>query len=364
MKLKDLTHWLETLAPLAYQESYDNAGLICGDSGAELSGALVCLDSTEAVIEEAIARKCNLVIAHHPIVFSGLKKLTGKNYIERTLIKAIKNDIAIYAIHTNLDNVLGGVNTRIAEKLGLIHTRILVPKSQVLRKMVTFVPEQQVEAVRQALFAAGAGNIGAYDCCSFGMSGTGTYRAGEGATPFAGQKGEVHQAAEQRLEVMYPLAVEKALIQALKAAHPYEEVAYDLIALANTHAEVGSGLVGELPKAMEETEFLLFLKKTMKTGSVRHTPLRNKKVQRVAVCGGAGVFLLPDAIASESDVFVTADVKYHQFFDADGRIVIADVGHFESEQFTKDLLFEEIRKKFPTFAVHLSEINTNPVNYL
>jgi dinuclear metal center YbgI/SA1388 family protein len=364
MQIKEITNWLETLAPLAYQEAYDNSGLLTGNAETVCQGALICLDSTEEVIDEAIRQKCNLVIAHHPIIFTGLKKLTGKNYIERTVIKAIQHNIAIYAIHTNLDNVTGGVNSKICEKLGLKNVRVLSPKKHQLRKLVTFVPAAYLEAVREALFAAGGGQIGNYDACSFNVEGTGTFRALEGSNPFVGEIGKLHQEKEVRIELVYPTRLETVLVRALKAVHPYEEVAYDTYALENAWKEMGSGMVGELEKPVGEKEFLLGLKKTFKTDCIRHTRFLGKQVKRVAVCGGSGSFLLNDAIASESDVFITSDYKYHQFFDADGKILLGDIGHFESEQFTKELLFEVIRKKFPTFAVHLSEIITNPVNYL
>jgi dinuclear metal center YbgI/SA1388 family protein len=364
MQIKELTAWLENVAPLAYQESYDNAGLLTGNGSDELSGAIVCLDSTEEVIDEAIRMNCNLVIAHHPIIFSGLKKITGKTYIERVIIKAIRNNIAIYAIHTNLDNVTGGVNTAIAERIGLKNIRILAPKTGLLRKLVTFVPVEQTAGVRKALFAAGAGRIGKYEECSFNTEGTGTFKAGAGAKPFVGKIDEQHEEKESRVEVIYESFREQEILTALRAAHPYEEVAFDTYSLENEFQQVGSGVVGELEHAVDEAEFLGFLKKKLKTACVRHSRLLGKPILKVALCGGSGSFLLNDAIGSESDVFITSDYKYHQFFDADGKILIADVGHFESEQFTKELLFDVIRKKFPTFAVHLSEINTNPVNYL
>jgi dinuclear metal center YbgI/SA1388 family protein len=364
MKIKDLCQWLETVAPLAYQESYDNSGLLAGDAAQELTGTLVCLDSTEDVIDEAIRLNCNLVVAHHPILFSGLKKITGRSYIERTLIKAIKNDICIYAIHTNLDNVITGVNARICEKLGLKQLSILAPKKQLLRKLVTFVPVENARKLRDALFEAGAGRIGEYDRCSYNGEGVGTFSASQKANPAVGKRGEEHSEKESRIELIYPAAVEQQLLVALRKAHPYEEPAFDIYTLENEFSQVGSGMKGILEKPMEETEFLRMLKTTLKTGCVRHTRLLGRKVSKVAVCGGSGSFLLNDAIASGADVFVTSDYKYHQFFDADGKIVIADVGHFESEQFTKELLFDVIREKFPTFAIHLSETNTNPVNYL
>lgn len=363
MKIKDITRFLEDQAPLKLQESYDNAGLILGDNSAEVSAALVTLDVTEAVVDEAIKRKAGLIIAHHPIVFSGLKKITGKNYIERTLIKAIKNDVAIYAAHTNLDSVTSGVNGKICEKLGLENCKILQPSSGMLKKLVTYVPVDHAEKVREAIFAAGAGNIGNYDSCSFNVHGQGTFRGSETANPFVGEKGEQHYENEIRLETVFPSYLQGKTIAALVQAHPYEEVAYDIYSLDNSFDQIGMGMIGSLPKEKSETAFLRQLKKTFDVKLVRHTALQEKRVKKVAVCGGAGSFLLNQAIAAGADFFVTGDFKYHQFFDAENKIVIADIGHFESEQFTKELFYELLTKKFPKFAVHLSEVNTNPVFY-
>lgn len=364
MKLKEITDCLESFAPLAYQESYDNAGLICGNYEMDITSAIICLDSTEAVIDEAIEKGCNLVIAHHPIVFSGLKKFNGKNYVERVIIKAIQHNIAIYAAHTNLDNVHNGVNSKIAEKLGLINCSVLLPQKNLLKKLITFCPEDKAETVRLALFEAGAGNIGNYDECSFNSNGTGTFRAGEGTKPYVGAQDKQHKENEVKIETIYPVDIESKLLKALIKAHPYEEVAYDLISLSNSYSRVGAGIVGELPKEMPEMEFLKQLKKVMKADGIRYTELRNKKIKKVAICGGSGSFLLDDAIKSGADVFVSADFKYHQFFDAENRIVIADIGHYESEQFTIELFYEILKKKFNTFALHLSKINTNPIKYL
>lgn len=364
MKLKEITSHLESIAPLAYQESYDNAGLICGNQDMDITGAVICLDSTEAVIDEAIANKCNLIIAHHPIVFSGLKKFTGKNYVERIIIKAIQNNIAIYAAHTNLDNVFNGVNAKIAEKLGLVNCSILAPQNNTLKKLLTFCPDDKASAVRKALFEAGAGAIGNYDECSFNTNGIGTFRAGEGTNPYVGEKGKQHQEKETKIEVIYPAYLESKLLKALFLSHPYEEVAYDLIPLSNANNRVGAGLVGELAREMDETVFLNHLKKTMKAEGIRYTALRGKKVKKVAVCGGSGSFLLGNAKSSGADVFVTADFKHHQFFDAENQLIIADIGHYESEQYTMELFYEILSRKFTTFALHLSKINTNPINYL
>lgn len=364
MKLQEITDCLEAYAPLAYQESYDNAGLICGSKDMDITAALICLDSTEAVIDEAIERGCNLVIAHHPIVFSGLKKFNGKNYVQRVIIKAIRNNIAIYAAHTNLDNVHNGVNAKIAEKLGLINCTVLAPQKNLLKKLVTFCPEAKAEEVRIALFNAGAGKIANYDECSFNTLGTGTFRAGAGSDPFVGEIGKQHQEKEVRIETVYSQHIESQLLKALFNAHPYEEVAYDLIPLSNTHNRIGAGLVGELPEESNEMDFLKYLKTVMKADSLRYTALRDKKVKKISICGGSGSFLLGDAIKSGADVFVTADFKYHQFFDAENRIIIADIGHYESEQFTVELFYEILKKKFSTFALLISTINTNPIKYL
>lgn len=364
MKIKDITDFLETLAPLPYQESYDNSGLIVGDKNREIKKALITLDATEEVIDEAIKEKCQLVIAHHPIVFGGLKKINGKNYVERVVIKAIKNDIAIYAIHTNYDNVIDGVNAKICQRLGLVDCELLLPKKQLLKKLYTFIPEANYDAVTKAVFDAGAGYIGNYSETSFNVGGTGTYRGNEKSNPAIGKPGKLMKEPEIKFETIFPAYLEGQVISALLKTHPYEEVAYDIVTLDNTFNKVGSGMVGNLKKPVEELTFLKQVKKQLQTDCIRYTPLRGKTISRVAVCGGAGRFLLNNAIGAQADVFITADFKYHDFFDADGKIVVADVGHFESEQFTKELLYEKITGKFPTFAPLISKINTNPIKYL
>ncbi len=363
MILAEVLQFLETIAPAALQESYDNAGLIIGDPTMEINQALICLDSTEEVLDEAISNGCNLIIAHHPIVFKGLKKITGSNYVERVMIKAIQNNIAIYAIHTNLDNVLHGVNLKIAEKLSLEKCKILLPKKNQLKKLVTFSPIANAQDVRQALFSADAGQISNYDECSFNVDGVGTFKGNENANPFAGEIGKQHHENETRIEIIYAAHLENKILKALFIAHPYEEVAYDIYPLDNLHPNVGAGLVGNLKEEMDEISFLQIIKKQFNVGCIRHTNLQEKKVKKVAVCGGAGGFLLPQAIQAGADFFITADFKYHEFFDAENKIVIADVGHYESEQFTIDLLFDLLSKKYPTFALLKTNFNTNPVKY-
>jgi dinuclear metal center YbgI/SA1388 family protein len=365
MEIRQIITCLETRAPLCYQEGYDNAGLLTGDPGWEVSGALLTLDVTEAVIREAIEKKCNLVISHHPLIFRGLKKLTGRNHVERAVILAIKNDIALYAAHTNLDNMRQGVNDMIAEKLGLTRRRVLSPSKGTLRKLYTFAPRgKDTQRVLDALFAAGAGFIGGYSECSFSHPGTGSFKAGPGTHPYVGQPGIRHLEEESKIEVIFPAHLEARVLQALHEAHPYEEVAYDVVQLANPHPGIGSGLVGELPEPMPEAEFLQQVRRTMGAEGLRHTALLGRPVQKVAVCGGAGSFLLPAAIASGAGMFLSADFKYHEFFDADNQIVIADIGHFESEQYTVEIFYNIITEKIPNFAPLKSNIRTNPINYL
>ncbi len=363
MKIREITQYLENIAPLSYQESYDNAGLLTGNPQDEVTGVLLALDCIEAVIAEAISKKCNLIIAHHPIIFGGLKKLTGRNYVERTVIKAIKNDIAIYAIHTNLDNVFNGVNAKIATKIGLENTKILLPKRNQLKKLTTFVPLPDSEKVLDAMMKAGAGNIGNYSNCSFSIMGEGTFQPNRKANPYIGASENLEKVQEMRVEVIFPAHLEGSVISAMKKAHPYEEVAHYIHLLENENQEVGSGMVGNLPASMPEIDFLAHIKANMEVSCIRHTSFLGKNVKKVAVCGGAGGFLLRHAISAGADFFITSDYKYHEFFDADRQIVIADIGHYESEQFTKNLLAEYLEKDFKTLKINISEVNTNPVNY-
>jgi len=362
-KIKEVIRFLEQVAPPAYQESYDNCGLLTGNTEADITGILITLDTIEDVIEEAIALNCNLIISHHPIIFKGLKKLTGSNYIERTIIKALKNDIAIYAIHTNLDSVLHGVNHKIAEKLGLINLKILAPKKQTLKKLVTFIPVEDTEKVMKEVYAAGAGQIGNYSACSFRVEGIGSFKPNEAADPTIGVANKLEFVKENRVEVIFPGYLEDKVISTLVNTHPYEEPAYDVFLLENSHKEVGAGLVGDLPEAVSELDFLMNLKEKMAVPLVRHTAFLNKKVSRIAVCGGSGSFLLKDAIKAKSDFFVTADFKYHEFFDAENKIVIADIGHYESEVYTKELIYELLSKKFSNIALILSKVFSNPIRY-
>ena len=364
MLVKDIANIIEAFAPPDYQESYDNCGLQVGNTTDEVTGILITLDVTEPVVEEAIIRGCNMIVAHHPLIFTGLKKIAGRNFVERIVKKAIKNDISIYAAHTNLDNMWHGVNAKIAQKLGLLNTSILSAKTNTLCKLYTYAPPNIADKVRDALFAAGAGHISNYTECSFNTTGTGTFRGEHGANPAIGQAGGIReQIQEVKIEVIVEQHQTGKVLKALFENHIYEEVAYELIPLPNTNKRIGAGMVGELEKAMNESDFLAFLKGSMKTSCVRHTSLLNKPIKRVALCGGSGSFLLKDAINAKADVFITGDFKYHQFFDAEDKIIIADIGHYESEQFTSEIFEALLKEKFPTFAILLSNLNTNPVKY-
>ncbi len=364
MKIKEVVSALERFAPLPLQDGWDNSGLQIGLTDAETTGALLCLDVTEAVLDEAIASGCNLIISHHPLLFKGCKSITGKDYVERCVFKAIKNDLAIYSAHTNLDNAQGGVNFKIAEKIGLKNIRILEEKENSLLKLVTFVPFAQAENVRKRLFAAGCGNIGNYDSCSFNMKGEGTFQAKEGASPFCGTIGNVHHEGEVRIETILPAFKKAEVERALIEAHPYEEPAYDFYLLQNVWKQSGAGIVGELDSPETELEFLKRIKKIFEVGCLKHNKLLGREIQTVAICGGSGVFLLGNAIASKADVFITGEMKYHDYFGHDSDILIAEIGHYESEQYTKEIFYSIIRDLFPNFTVLISKINTNPIKYL
>lgn len=357
----DIIRELETLAPLSMQESYDNCGLLVGEKLIETTGVLVCLDCTEQVVNEAINIGCNLIVAHHPIIFGKLRKLTGSGYVERTVMNALRHHISIYAIHTNLDNMWDGVNHEMANRLGLQQTRILRPFDARLLKLNVFVPKTHTESVRQALFDAGAGDIGNYSECSFSCEGQGTFKGNEHAQPVIGEVGVRHTEPETRLEVILPDYRKQSVLQAMVNAHPYEEVAYDLFRMENTWHNAGAGRIGELPHPIPTMDFLKVLKQIFSSESVKYTSPHVEYVKRIAICGGAGSFLLHDAIRNKADVFVTGDFKHHDFFEADGQIIVADIGHYESEQFTIDLLAEYLNVKFPNFAVRKSEIVTNPI---
>ena len=364
MKIKEIVSALEMFAPLPLQDGFDNAGLQIGLTDAEATGALLCLDVTEAVIDEAIEKSCNLVISHHPLVFKGFKSLTGRDYVERCVMKAIKHDIVVFSMHTNLDNAPQGVNYKIAGKIGMQNLQILEPKEDVLLKLVTFVPQEKADDVRKALFDAGCGCIGNYDACSYNLEGRGTFRAGEGTHPYCGTKGEFHVEPEVRIETILPAFRKERVVKALVAAHPYEEPAYDLYPLRNSWNQVGSGVVGELPEPEDERNFLLRVKELFNVGCVKHSRFGGRKIRKVALCGGAGAFLLPRALAGGADEFITGEVKYHDYFFYEDRILVAEIGHYESEQYTQEIFYSIIKDLFPVLKVGMTSVNTNPINYL
>jgi dinuclear metal center YbgI/SA1388 family protein len=364
LKIKDIIECIEAFAPPSLQESWDNSGLLTGHSSDEVDKALISLDVTEEVIDDAIAHGEKLIIAHHPLIFSGIKRLNGNNYVERSLIKAIKNDIALYAAHTNIDVVKNGVSWRMAEKLGLKDFKTLSHEKGLLKKLIVFVPVTHAEMVREALFSAGAGGIGNYGSCSFNASGQGTFKGDETTNPFVGRAGEMHVEEEVRIETIFPLYLQSKIVAAMLEVHPYEEVAYDIYSLDNKHNSIGLGVVGTLEKEVDASEFLLFVKEAFHCQAIRFTGDVNKKIRKVVLCGGSGSSLIGEAIYSGADIFITGDIKYHQFFDAENKIVLADIGHYESEQFTKELFYEIVTNKFPKFALRLSDVQTNPVKYL
>lgn len=363
MQIKEITKTLERWAPLPLQESYDNCGLLVGNEDADCTGAVITLDITEAVIDEAIANHANLIIAHHPLIFKGIKKIGNTHWLDRCLVKAIKHDIALYAIHTNLDNVKTGVNSKICQRLGLDDFRILAPKKGRLQKLVTFIPVSETDQVLDALYQAGAGNIGAYDQCSFRVTGTGTFRPGNEANPTIGARNQPETVEENRVELIFPDYLKSTVLSSLNSAHSYEEVAYYLHALENVNQEIGSGMIGHLTSPMKARVFLDHVKEAMELQVIKHTKLITDNIQKIAVCGGSGSFLLNQAISQGADILLTSDFKYHDYFEANDQIIIVDIGHFESEVYTKDLIYDYLTKKFANIALHLSKVNTNPVHY-
>ncbi|MBD0724478.1 Nif3-like dinuclear metal center hexameric protein [Flavobacterium sp. L1I52] len=364
MKIKEILSVLEEMAPQAYAEDFDNVGLLVGNQNTEASGVLVCHDALENVIDEAIAKNCNLVVCFHPILFSGIKKITGKNYVERAILKAIKNDIAIYAVHTALDNHQQGVNKIFCEALGLKKTKILIPKQNFIRKLITYTIPENAEKLRNALFDAGAGKIGNYEDCSFNSKGIGTYMGNENSNPEIGERFEFVESDEIKIEVTFEKYLESKILKALFKNHVYEEVAYEIYDLQNQHQNIGLGMIGELENPMDEKSFLALVKDKMQAEGIRHSQFLGKKIQKVAVLGGSGSFAIKNAIQAGADAFLTADLKYHQFYEAENQLILADIGHFESERYTKNYIVDFLRKKILNFAIILSEENTNPVKYL
>jgi dinuclear metal center YbgI/SA1388 family protein len=364
IRIKDIINEIERHAPLSLQDDFDNAGIQAGDVNQPATGALLCLDVTEEVVNEAVNAGFNLIISHHPLAFRPFKSLTGKNYVERCLIKACRNDLVIYSAHTNLDNAAGGVNSKLAEMFGLEDIRILSPQQQKLLKIVTFVPEDAAETIRRALFKSGAGHIGNYSSCSFTAEGNGTFLAGADSNPYRGEIGRLHVEKEVRIETVFPSYKKTSVIRALLSAHPYEEPAFDLYKLENDWQQAGSGIIGILPEWEDELIFLQRIKDVLNVERLKHSPLTGRRLRTVSFCGGSGAFLINEAIASGADIFITGEAKYNDFYDIENRLLLAVIGHYESEICTKDIFFHIISKKFPTFAVQNSIANSNPIKYL
>lgn len=364
MVVQEVIDYLHDLAPLAYAEDFDNVGLLVGNKNQEVSGILVTLDTLEAVVDEAIEKNCNLIVSFHPIIFKGLKKLTGKNYVERVVIKAIQHNIAIFAIHTALDNALQGVNSIICDKLDLTNKQILIPQKSTIKKLTTYVPKANANDLRKALFKAGAGNIGNYNNCSFNTEGIGTFKGNAASNPVVGERGELQNEEEIQFHITFQKHLESSILKTLFRSHPYEEVAYEITTLENTNQHIGMGMVGELQSPQSEIDFLKIVKDKMNCGVIRHSNLLNRSIKKIAVLGGSGSFAINAAKTAGADIFITADLKYHDFFSAENQIVVADIGHYESEQFTKTFLVDYLSKKISNFAIILSNTNTNPVKYL
>lgn len=363
MQVRDLTSVIENYAPLSLQESYDNAGLICGSLDNEVSSVLLCTDVTEAVIDEAIAGNFNLIISHHPLSIQPLKNLLPDNWIKRCLIRAIKNDLNIYAAHTNMDAVPKGVSGKIADKLELTKREILKKEGK-LYSLTFYTPLREAEKVRQAVLDTGAGHIGNYSHCSFNSTGTGTFLSGKDSHPFCGEPSSLHHEEEIKTEITVPDYLLASAVKRLKEVHPYEEPVWNSVCIDNTNPLTGFGIIGELEQAVDTREFLERIKTIFHCGMIRHTALCKPQVKRIAVCGGSGAFLIRQAISAGADLYITGDIKYHDFFNTENRLILADIGHYESEQYTKEIFYELVTKKISKFAVQFSKVNTNPINYL
>ena len=363
MIVQELLKTLEQWAPTAYAEDFDNVGLLIGNSQSKCSGVMITLDCTEAVINEAIADNCNVIISFHPILFSGLKKITGANYVERVAIKAIEHKISIIALHTRLDNHPDGVSNILCKRLKIKKSQVLIPKKDNLKKLVVYVPENYTEAILESLHKAGAGNLENYKECSFLLEGTGRFMGIDKSNPHIGKPSEKISLKEIQINVVFESHLYHDIQKALREAHPYETIAYEVYSLINSFSEVGMGRIGSLKKEMDLSSFLNFVKKQLNSKVIRHSPPTNKLIKKVAVLGGSGSFAIEDAKRQGADAFITADLKYHQFYQGEKSLLLVDVGHYESEQYIKNLIFDYLTEKLPSFAFVLSRTKTNPVNY-
>lgn len=363
MKINQIVQILEEWAPTSYAEDFDNVGLLVGNKNRSCTAALITHDVSVAVVEEAIANNCNLIICFHPIIFKGLTAITGKNYVEKTVLKAIENKIAIYALHTALDNHEFGISYHLGQLLSLTKQRILIPQKNNLFHLTTYVPISDKEKLLTALHDAGAGSLGNYSHCSFSVAGEGRFLPHQNSTPAIGEKNAMTHVEEVQIGVIVPKHTQQKVLNALENAHPYETVAYELIAIENQHPNIGLGSIGELKSPLPINDFLKKVKSALNIPYIRHSESGKKNIKTVAVLGGSGSFCIDAAKRQGADALVTADLKYHDFFKAEKDLLLIDAGHYETEQFTKRLILEYLTKKIPNFAFTLSEENTNPVKY-
>lgn len=367
MTVHDIHKLIAAWAPNDIAWERDNIGLQVGEMEAGVKGVLVCLDVTDRVIAEAKKRNTNLIISHHPLLFRPPKSITPKDQIGSCVIGLIENGINLYSAHTNLDFTRGGTSFATAEALGLRHVDFLHKSYHVQKKIVTFVPEQSVDKVRDAMAGAGAGAIGNYDHCSFGTIGAGSFRGNDSAKPAAGEKRKLEHVSEARLEMIANQWDVVNVVEAMRSAHPYEEVAYDVYPLENTSSEYGIGIIGTLERPMRLEPFLNLVKKRLHAKAIRRSMNPNNTIRRVAACGGSGAELADVAIAQGADAFITADVKYHDFHHATGKILLVDAGHYETEHLVVNAVVRKLKSDFEKMGngvpIVATQISTNPIYY-
>ncbi|MBI4536287.1 MAG: Nif3-like dinuclear metal center hexameric protein [Ignavibacteriae bacterium] len=368
MTVREIQDVIEHWAPREIAWGQDNVGLQIGNPASRLLGILIALDVTEKIITEARRHRANLIISHHPLLFKAPRSITPRNQVGRCIDALVKSGIALYSAHTNLDFAHGGTSWAIAEALGLTAVDFLYKPYKVQRKIVTFVPTDHVDRVAVAMAEAGAGRIGNYDNCSFRMLGTGTFKANERANPVVGSKNVLEKVAETRLEMVVDQWLVPGVLKALKQAHPYEEVAHDVYPTENESDAFGMGIIGMLVRPMTLKSLLALIKKKLGARALRCTGSLNHKVSRIAACGGSGSELLDEAVRARADAFITADVKYHTFHDANGRIALIDAGHYETEHLVVQTMAKKLAQEMRRMRIHVpvfaSRTSTNPIVYV
>ena len=364
MTIKDVTTFLEQKFPLYLQEDFDNCGVQCGDVRQEISGAMVCFEMSEQVIDEAIDKGCNLVISHHPLMLKrGICKIVPTDRVGAMICKALAHNMVLYSMHTNIDSGEGGGNDAFAEKLRLRNVKVLEPHKGMYRKLVVFVPKENAETLKSALFAVGCGVQGNYDSCGYTLHGQGQFRPLEGANPHIGEENHLEHVDEERVEMIYPTGLQRAVVQAIYDNHPYEEPAFDLLPLENESRTIGLGRIGELPKELPVSDFLGYLKDNLGFIHCRYCGDETKMIRKVAVCGGGGSSFIDLAIASGADAYVSGDFKYHDFFKSYQKTLLVDIGHYEGEFFIKNIIFNLLNEKFSTFATLISKMESLEVKF-